>query len=152
MLVSLTKEPKWYTQEHSRNYSSPGIVHQQQRVTQVKNHLTLYAPVWQIRHVLQNFDFKIRRDHQIFLLWASRLWVGRRKEPILVYVPKNYGKKNSGSKGLMNVYCAALGLLFDISSHARTTYKSYVCAAYVTDKGRTWVLQGLCIYMHHKNS
>ena len=22
-------------------------------------------------------------------LWASRLWVGRRKEPILGYVPKN---------------------------------------------------------------
>ena len=34
-------------------------------------------------------------------LWASRLWVGRRKEPILGYVPKNYVKKNSGSKGLI---------------------------------------------------
>ena len=27
-------------------------------------------------------------------LWASRLWVGRRKEPILGYVPKNDEKKN----------------------------------------------------------
>ena len=33
-------------------------------------------------------------------LWASRLWVGRRKKPILGFVPKNYEKKNSGSKGL----------------------------------------------------
>ena len=26
------------------------------------------------------------------ILWASRLWVGRRKEPILGYVSKNYEK------------------------------------------------------------
>ena len=32
--------------------------------------------------------------------WASRLWVGRRKEPILVYVPKNDEKKNLVHKGL----------------------------------------------------
>ena len=50
----------------------------------------------------QNFYFKIRRDHQKNFLWASRLWVGRRKEPILGYVPKNDEKKNSGSKGLSN--------------------------------------------------
>ena len=30
---------------------------------------------------------------------VSRLWVGRRKEPILGYVPKNDEKKNSGGKG-----------------------------------------------------
>ena len=48
----------------------------------------------------QNVDFKIRRDHQKHFLWASRLWVGRRKEPILGYVSKNYERKNSGSKGL----------------------------------------------------
>ena len=35
-------------------------------------------------------------------LWASRLWVGRWKEPILGYDSKNYEKKNSGSKGLKN--------------------------------------------------
>ena len=34
------------------------------------------------------------------ILWASRLWVGRRKEPILGYVPKNDEKKNSVHKGL----------------------------------------------------
>ena len=33
-------------------------------------------------------------------LWASRLWVGRRKELILGYVSKNYKKGNSGTKGL----------------------------------------------------
>ena len=51
----------------------------------------------------QNFDFlKIRMDHQKKFLWASRLWVGRRKEPILDYVPKHdkKKKKNSVSKEL----------------------------------------------------
>ena len=38
----------------------------------------------------KNFDPKIRRDIQKIFLWASRLWVGRRNEPILGY----------GSKGL----------------------------------------------------
>ena len=48
----------------------------------------------------QNFDFNMRRDHQKNFLWASRLWVGGRKELILGYVPKNYERKNSGSNGL----------------------------------------------------
>ena len=47
-----------------------------------------------------NFDFNLRRDHQKTFLWASRLWVGRRKEPILGYVQKNYERNNSGSNGL----------------------------------------------------
>ena len=51
----------------------------------------------------KNFDFNLRRDHQKNFLWASRLWVGRRKEPILGYVPKNYEKENSGSKGLRKI-------------------------------------------------
>ena len=46
------------------------------------------------------FDFNLRRDHQKKFLWASRLWVGRRKEPILGYVSKNDEKNNSGGKGL----------------------------------------------------
>ena len=49
----------------------------------------------------QNLDFKIRRDHQKYFLWGLRLWVGRRKEPILGYVLKNDEKKNSGSKGVI---------------------------------------------------
>ena len=32
--------------------------------------------------------------------WASDLWVGRRKEPILGYVAKNDEKKNLVHKGL----------------------------------------------------
>ena len=44
----------------------------------------------------------LRRDHQNNFLWASRLWVGRRKEPILGYVPKNNEKKNLVHKGLKN--------------------------------------------------
>ena len=48
----------------------------------------------------KNIDFNLRRDHRKKFLWSSRLGVGRRKEPILGYVPKNYEKENSGSKGL----------------------------------------------------
>ena len=48
----------------------------------------------------KTFDFNLRRNHQKNFLWASRLWVGRRKEPILGYVPKKDEKKNSGGKGL----------------------------------------------------
>ena len=43
----------------------------------------------------------LRRDHQKNFLWTSRLWVGRRKEPILGYVPKNDEKKNFVHKGLI---------------------------------------------------
>ena len=40
------------------------------------------------------------------IIWASRLWVGRRKEPILGYVPRNDDKRNSGSKRLKGlVFC-----------------------------------------------
>ena len=46
----------------------------------------------------QNFNSILRRDRQKNFLWASRLWVGRRKEPILGYVPKNNEKKNSVHK------------------------------------------------------
>ena len=47
----------------------------------------------------QNFDFKKRRDHQKNFLWATRLWVGRRKEPILDYGPKNEKKRIQAVKG-----------------------------------------------------
>ena len=48
----------------------------------------------------QNFDFKIRRDQGKNFLWAPRLWVGRRQEPILGYVSKIDRKNNSDHKGL----------------------------------------------------
>ena len=57
--------------------------------------LTLYWVACHTWHVQPKFW-----DHQKDFLWASRLWVGRRKEPILGYVPKNYVKKNSCSKVL----------------------------------------------------
>ena len=60
----------------------------------------------------QNFDFKIRRDHQKNFIWALWLWVGRWKEPILDYVPKNDKKKNSGSKVLMHKICHSENLQF----------------------------------------
>ena len=41
----------------------------------------------------RNFNSILRRDHQKKFLWASRLWIGRRKEPILGYVLKNNEKK-----------------------------------------------------------
>ena len=49
----------------------------------------------------RNFNSILRRDHQTNFLWASRLWVGRRKEPILGYVPKNDEKNNLVLKGLI---------------------------------------------------
>ena len=47
------------------------------------------------------FDFNLRRNHQKNSSELRDLEFGRGKEPILGYVPKNYGKKNSGSKGLI---------------------------------------------------
>ena len=48
----------------------------------------------------QNFNFNLRRDPQKNFQWVSRLWVGRRKEPILSYATKNDEKKNPGTNGL----------------------------------------------------
>ena len=41
----------------------------------------------------KSYDFNLRKDHQKIFLWASRLWVGRRKGPILGYIPKNDEKR-----------------------------------------------------------
>ena len=43
----------------------------------------------------RNFNSILRRDHQKNVQWASRLWVGRRKEPIFGYVLKNDEKKKN---------------------------------------------------------
>ena len=40
----------------------------------------------------KTFDFNLRRDHQK-ISYERRDWVGRRKEPILGYVPKKDEKK-----------------------------------------------------------
>ena len=47
----------------------------------------------------RNFNSILRRYIQKNFLWASRLWVGRRKEPILGYVPKNDEKRIWSIKG-----------------------------------------------------
>ena len=47
----------------------------------------------------QNFDSKIRKDHQKKFLWPSQLWVGRGKKLISGYVSKNYEKKIQALKG-----------------------------------------------------
>ena len=57
----------------------------------------------------KNFNFILRRDHQKNFLWASRLWVGRRKKLILGYVPKNVEKKNLVHKGLISVQIDSKG-------------------------------------------
>ena len=41
----------------------------------------------------RNFNSILRKDHQKNFLWASRIWVGRQKETILGYVPKNDEKR-----------------------------------------------------------
>ena len=48
----------------------------------------------------RNFNSILRRDRQKNFLWLPRLWPGRRKEPILGYVPKNVEKKNLVHKGV----------------------------------------------------
>ena len=40
-----------------------------------------------------------KTDHRKNFLWALRLWVGRRKEPILDYVPKNDEKRIHAFRG-----------------------------------------------------
>ena len=44
-------------------------------------------------------DRNFGRDPQKNFLWASRLWVGRRKDLILSYVTKNKEIKTSCSNG-----------------------------------------------------
>ena len=48
----------------------------------------------------QKFQFYFKKGSSKKFLWASRLWVGRRKEPILGYVPKNDEKKDLVHKEL----------------------------------------------------
>ena len=64
--------------------------------------LTLYCLPRQICDAVPKFCFNLRRDHHKNFLWASRLWVGRQKEPTLGYVPKNYEKKIQAVKGKEN--------------------------------------------------
>ena len=47
----------------------------------------------------RNFNSILRRDHQKNFLWASRLWDGRRKEPILSCCPEKRQQKNWSIKG-----------------------------------------------------
>ena len=71
------------------------------------NRLSKLLTVREAEIVMRNSDFNLRRDLQKKILWASRLWVGRRKELILGYVQKkNDEKNNSGWKGLkkMRIY------------------------------------------------
>ena len=46
----------------------------------------------------KNFDYNLRRDHRK-ISYERRDW----KESYLGYVPKNYEKENSGSKGLKKI-------------------------------------------------
>ena len=56
------------------------------------------------------FQFYFKKGLSKKILWASRLWVGRRKEPILGYVPKDDEKMNLVHKGLtLNCLDAKLG-------------------------------------------
>ena len=53
------------------------------------------------------FQYYFKKGSSKNFLWASCLWVGRRKEPILGYVPKN-DEKNLDHKGLIfNVFIAS---------------------------------------------
>ena len=53
-------------------------------------HRSAKVPISILEGIIKKISYE-RRDYDR---------VGRRKEPILGYVPKNDGKKNSGGKGL----------------------------------------------------
>ena len=54
------------------------------------------------------FQFYFKKGSSKKILWALRLWVGRRKEPILGYVSKNDEKKNLVLKGLKKMKISIL--------------------------------------------
>ena len=56
-----------------------------------------------VSHFTENFNSILGRGRQKNFLLASRLWVSRRKEPILGYVSKINEKKNLVHKGLFQV-------------------------------------------------
>ena len=80
-----------------------------------------------------DFNFNFRRDHQKNFLWESRLWVGRRKEPILGYVPKNDEKKNSVHKGLKGVYSGVL--------QTRIYYCCAILSQFILNRPNTLVIR-----------
>ena len=65
--------------------------------------LTLYCLARHLCDAVPKFWFQFKKASSKKFLWASQLWVGRRKEPILGYISKNYEKKNSGSKVVTNI-------------------------------------------------
>ena len=65
-------------------------------------HLTLNCPPCKICHIEPKFWFQFKKAYPKNFLRASRLWVGRRQEPTLGYIPKTY-EKNSGSGGLKEI-------------------------------------------------
>ena len=71
-----------------------------QKCWRFRSRLTHYCLTGTFLPAVPKFWFNLRRDHQKNFLWVSWLWVGRRKEPILGYVPKNYERRNSGSNRL----------------------------------------------------
>ena len=62
--------------------------------------LAFYIYIWRLA---KKFWFQFRKVSSKNFLWASRLWVGRRKDPILSYITKNDEKNNPGTNGLMFV-------------------------------------------------
>ena len=76
-----------------------------------RNPMNIFNPLTPWRTLVSpyhwNFNSILRRDHQKNFLWASRLWVGR-KRAYLRYVPKNDEKKNLAHKGLKKMKISKL--------------------------------------------
>ena len=92
-------------------------------------------------------NFNLRRDPQKKFLWASRLWVGRRKEPILGYVPKKDEKKNLVHKGLNKCieFCNAVNILL-----VDNNMKNYFCIMLLFQSNwLTIFLQTICNLFNH---
>ena len=92
-----------------------GIANKKQWYKPLKKSMAIIAclPLFLLtcRHCLAKLPILIlKRDHQKNFLWSSRLWIGRRKEPFLGYVPKNDKKKKSAGKKLISITLTRLQL------------------------------------------
>ena len=67
----------------------------------------------------QNFDFNLRRDYQKEILWASRLWVDRRKEPISYAMSRKTTKRRSQAvkSSLRGKKCNSMSEIFPELKH-----------------------------------
>ena len=85
------------------------LVHKGLKKLKFLNCINLLTPRRTLVPLSLKFQCHFKKGSSKKNLWAFRLWVGRRKEPILGYVPKNDKKIH---KGLMNSLTTFLTILY----------------------------------------